>query len=78
MVEGPQPQDLLGPEAEEVALVNLVDSLIAQLIDILDILPADLQFNENLPIFKQDGTVEKWALAMHTLKILLDASPSPR
>lgn len=56
MVEGPQPQDLLGPEAEEVALVNLVDSLLAQLIDIR---PADFQFNEDLPIFKQDGTVEK-------------------
>lgn len=65
------PQDLVEPEA---ALINLVNSLTAQLIDIL---PADSQFNEDLPIFDRDGTLENWALAMHTLKILLDASPSP-
>ena len=61
-------------EKESEVLVHLVYSLITQLIEIL---PEEFQFNEKIPIAHLDGTIKTFASALHTLKILLDASPSP-
>lgn len=65
-----------GEDAEKDlrALVRLVYSLIAQLIKIL---PERFQSVEKIPVVPLDGTTKTFPSALHTLKILLDASPSP-
>ena len=61
-------------ENESKVLVHLVYSLIAQLIEIL---PEGFQSEEKIPIVHLDGTTKTFASGLHTLKVLLGASPSP-
>lgn len=61
-------------ETESKALVHLVYSLIVQLIEIL---PEGFQSKAKIPIAHLDGTNKTFVSALHVLRILLDASPSP-
>lgn len=61
-------------EPASKALINLLYSLIGQLIDVL---PENFEINEELSISELDGTTRTFALALRSLKILLDAAPSP-
>ena len=61
-------------EKDSTALIQLMYSFIAQLIEIL---PEGFQSTEKIPLSQLDGTHQTFPSALHALKILLDASPSP-